>query len=307
MADCRHYEELMSAELDGTLTEAQRAELEDHVAGCPSCRELREAMRLAVHGLNDAVVEAPPELLKGIRFQMGLGRKRFGIHAKEWRFTALAAVICIVVFGVTRYYPMYTELRGSGSAKESAGYAESASYAVSAPRAVSAPEADAETTETAAAANMEDRTENGPAPGGMKSKSFAYAVDAAEGEEEAPAEAEPQAPAEPAPAAEFAQPAQKFFYEADSQPGYGAYRAVPDKENWYGVYILYGSLPEFISGSDSCVRLERDGEEQWKIPLSFCRRLEDECLADEIYYGDLMKTEGLVIVLKTGVNENGND
>jgi anti-sigma factor RsiW len=56
-----HPEELLDARLDGRLSDAERAELERHLAGCPRCRRrleaLAEARRLLRRELPD---EAPP-------------------------------------------------------------------------------------------------------------------------------------------------------------------------------------------------------------------------------------------------------
>ena len=40
MEHCENYTALISAAVDGELTEAEREELMDHLAQCPGCREV---------------------------------------------------------------------------------------------------------------------------------------------------------------------------------------------------------------------------------------------------------------------------
>ncbi|MBR3867019.1 MAG: zf-HC2 domain-containing protein [Butyricicoccus sp.] len=46
MPDCIYFENLCSASVDGTLTRAEKKELEAHLAECPACREYLEDMRV---------------------------------------------------------------------------------------------------------------------------------------------------------------------------------------------------------------------------------------------------------------------
>ena len=61
--DCRRAEELFSDHLEGSLHPVLRAELERHLAGCESCRRLREAFAEVVQELRTASeLDAPPGL-----------------------------------------------------------------------------------------------------------------------------------------------------------------------------------------------------------------------------------------------------
>lgn len=46
MPDCIYFENLCSASVDGTLSRAEKKELEAHLAECPACREYLEDMRV---------------------------------------------------------------------------------------------------------------------------------------------------------------------------------------------------------------------------------------------------------------------
>ena len=61
--DCRRAEELFSDQLDGALHPLLAAELERHLAGCASCRRLRESFGEVVLALRTAPeLDAPPGL-----------------------------------------------------------------------------------------------------------------------------------------------------------------------------------------------------------------------------------------------------
>jgi hypothetical protein len=58
--DCHRAEELLSDHLEGTLHEILRTEVERHLASCPACAELRQALAEVV-----AALHAYPELEPG--------------------------------------------------------------------------------------------------------------------------------------------------------------------------------------------------------------------------------------------------
>ena len=63
MADCGYFEELISAQLDGELTEREEEALRAHLEECENCRAYRDALR-AVTGA-EADLPAPPAELTG--------------------------------------------------------------------------------------------------------------------------------------------------------------------------------------------------------------------------------------------------
>ena len=67
--NCAEIEILICEYVDGTLPEAQRAEVERHLADCPACAELARDSAAAVAFMESAAdVEPPPELVTRILF-----------------------------------------------------------------------------------------------------------------------------------------------------------------------------------------------------------------------------------------------
>lgn len=56
MPACRHITSLLAAEPDGALRADELAEIEAHVAACPSCRQQRAVLRAVPAALRDASV-----------------------------------------------------------------------------------------------------------------------------------------------------------------------------------------------------------------------------------------------------------
>jgi anti-sigma factor RsiW len=61
--DCRTYEDLLDALLDGRLSESERKALEAHAAGCPRCSEM---LSLVTMELGDVEVPAPEGLAEAV-------------------------------------------------------------------------------------------------------------------------------------------------------------------------------------------------------------------------------------------------
>ncbi len=67
--NCAELEQLICDYVDGTLTAAQKAEVERHLETCPPCAELARDSAAAVAFMERAAdVEAPPELITRILF-----------------------------------------------------------------------------------------------------------------------------------------------------------------------------------------------------------------------------------------------
>jgi len=131
----RHPDELISASLTGDLTDAERAELDAHVARCGTCRETLAAFgveRRILGGL--PVVDAPRDLFARVR--TGIESRRFA--GPWWRrsgpalalvvsgVTVAAAVVAIVVVGK---FPLGPVGQQSGSPEPTLSFAPSGSAA----------------------------------------------------------------------------------------------------------------------------------------------------------------------------------
>ena len=67
MRTCEDYEELISARLDGALTDEERAALDAHLAGCPRCRRTAEELAQVDAALRSLAGAAPVDLTARVR------------------------------------------------------------------------------------------------------------------------------------------------------------------------------------------------------------------------------------------------
>ena len=153
MADCERYWALMSAALDGDCTDADRAELDAHLAVCPDCRAMWEQlgdMGGALHnlpkspaGLVDGIMSAVDGVEQDIPFT-NLPQNR-DIHAagraslKAWRKPILTVAslcaCCLLILGVGRFVqnmfsakssdPAFSRNETTAAADQAAGSAPS--------------------------------------------------------------------------------------------------------------------------------------------------------------------------------------
>lgn len=120
MSNCEQYWELISAGVDGALTELERARLQAHLEQCPECRALYEQMQSICGGLGE-IEAAPAGFAAGVMAEVA-GTEQLmpftaldggrDIHAagktllREWwrpirRIAGLVAC-CLIVVGVWR-------------------------------------------------------------------------------------------------------------------------------------------------------------------------------------------------------------
>lgn len=101
--NCDSYLELLSARLDGALTEAGERELEAHLASCPACRaaeaQLR-ALRTAFAGLEE--LPAPEDFARAVMERVREAEKTVPLF-KRPRFRALAGLAACAVLAVGLY------------------------------------------------------------------------------------------------------------------------------------------------------------------------------------------------------------
>lgn len=66
MNPCEHWEELLSARLDGPLTQEEARQLEDHLAACPRCRQYARELEETQKALQAWAAEPPPAVAEAI-------------------------------------------------------------------------------------------------------------------------------------------------------------------------------------------------------------------------------------------------
>jgi hypothetical protein len=107
MADCTHFEELMNAWMDGQLTGADAAALDQHCAGCPACAEKLRATRT----LKSLLSEMAPDADVPIKAQAawrGVIKAEAASHRRRRiirRVGAVAAALVLVLGGVFALKP----------------------------------------------------------------------------------------------------------------------------------------------------------------------------------------------------------
>ena len=103
--DCKRYEDLMSAALDGALSAEERQELDGHLAQCPACAALFDELREQCSalreldcpfpdGLHDRIMDGLPEQGKAPVRKIAL-----------WRRWGAAAACLVLVIAAARLLP----------------------------------------------------------------------------------------------------------------------------------------------------------------------------------------------------------
>lgn len=289
MRDHEEYEVLLSAMLDGELSEEEAAEVREHLAACGECSRYLEQLRAIREALREDRPEAPKALREGIQYKLGLEKRRRGLRFGAFgRWTAIAAVLCIAVFGVVR-------LGGSGVSRADSAAPAAGGLSMKANSAL-AETAEAERSGTGASAGTAAEPEAPPQMPAEAENGFAYIDMAAAGdvrEEEAPAEA---AVCTEADSAEKAAPAS--VYSALSLPGGDAARNALAAGDWCGVCVFYDALPEGLPADSWEPGEPAAGEkERWLLSAEDLRELRENAACDEIYFGDLSAGQGLVITV----------
>lgn len=99
--DCEQALEAISAALDGELSPVERAQLEEHLSVCQSCRALAEDFRVLSAALDAAGAAPPPELAAGVMARIAAEGKVTPISALRRRgarrWLGLAAMLALVI------------------------------------------------------------------------------------------------------------------------------------------------------------------------------------------------------------------
>lgn len=161
MPNCEKYQDLISEELDGELSEAEKADLYAHLGQCENCRRYRDALLSVEDALANDLVEPPVTLAKSVMARVeampahGNGKqtkKNNRIHIlRSIRSASLVAVAVFAIWaGVNIFSP-------KGAAKSAPAAMDMAAAAEAAPA-----EAVLEDSLTRAM-GMAEPTENSPA------------------------------------------------------------------------------------------------------------------------------------------------
>jgi len=280
---------MISARLDGELSPKEERELEEHLASCEDCRRYLRLLETVREGLREETLPGAPDTLKdGVMYKIGLEKKRsrllFGAFG---RWTAIAAVICIAVFGVARLggfggsaaksaaaekYAVYNDTVLTGGGADSASEEILGESKLAVPASLGAP-APNSTLEMGAPASAAEKNE---------------AVYESELRDEAD-EAVPEAAGVEEPTS---------VYKTGSLAGYDVGRSALGDGDYSAVCIFYDALPEDCDTSRWQTQRPAEGElERWLVTAQELKALEAEQTWNEFYFGDLSSGQGLVVVI----------
>ena len=98
---CERYLELLSARLDGALTQQEEKELMQHLQGCDACRAIARELEDIHSALAQAPqVQPPEELVRGVMERIGAQRAARRAGVRRFGTLAAAVVLCVGLYPV---------------------------------------------------------------------------------------------------------------------------------------------------------------------------------------------------------------
>ena len=93
MLSCDEALELISARLDGPLTQEETARLEEHLSACPACRTLADDLTELHEELPHLAAQPPAGLKEGVMGQIHTSKVTpFQSKKRQWRWRSLASL-----------------------------------------------------------------------------------------------------------------------------------------------------------------------------------------------------------------------
>lgn len=100
MINCERCEELMSARLDGELSQQDARLLEDHLAQCPDCQRLDRDLTSLHHRLKTLAVDPPEGFAAAVLSQLEVPAMQPKKKKKPWAAIACAAAAVVLTVAV---------------------------------------------------------------------------------------------------------------------------------------------------------------------------------------------------------------
>ena len=111
--NCEEADRFLDAYLDGELEPDKRAELEQHLAGCPECREKLERLRQLreFFTANAPHYPAPPELKAKVLARLEVARRSnfIALVRQPWLYAAALLIVSLVLAWL-KFFPNQEEL-----------------------------------------------------------------------------------------------------------------------------------------------------------------------------------------------------
>lgn len=101
MLSCDQALELISARLDGPLSQEETEELEEHLSACPACRALSDELELLHKELPTLAAQPPAGLKEGVMDQIRASKiTPFQSKKSRWRWRSLASLAAVAVLAL---------------------------------------------------------------------------------------------------------------------------------------------------------------------------------------------------------------
>jgi len=111
--NCEEADRFLDAYLDGELEPDKRAELEQHLAGCPECKEKLERLRQLreFFSANAPHYPAPPELKAKVLARLEVARRSnfIALVRQPWLYAAALLIVSLVLAWL-KFFPNQEEL-----------------------------------------------------------------------------------------------------------------------------------------------------------------------------------------------------
>lgn len=121
MDECEKYIDLISARLDGEISESEEAILNMHLENCEACRELSMLMENTRGVMTDLIVEPPAELHERIMSSISSEKNEKKRRFVFGRFTAAAAMLAVILLAVYAFPNIVRNDENAAAPAEEAG------------------------------------------------------------------------------------------------------------------------------------------------------------------------------------------
>jgi len=298
MKSCEKYIELISACIDGEISDADRSELEIHLEFCPECKKVAEAFA-AISGSFPKEEAVPENFTSGTMAKIKAeGSKPTGIKkfiSGYGKYTGLAAALVVVLLGAhvfTGGGPKETAA-APGAYMNSTGMAPMAAADTAEREPEAVPEAEMVTNDSIGFADFDaDKSAEYAMEDGISAPTEVAGGAGSDNAKPVPMPDAPEAtetPAEP-----------QFSVTVEVTDINELYKQMGYQERFYSVSRLYEPAPEtfteLINSGEATQIFKSLYEIHYKVPMAQLNELDPEVFT-EIVFDDLTAQYGLVILM----------
>lgn len=267
MMQCNEFRELLSAWLDGELSEEESAGLAEHLAVCHECSECLAEYRQISSAVSSLAVEPPENLASGIMYRVSLETKKGG-GRRFGRFTAIAAVIALLLITAASFKGLIPglEINTTSSALSESPEAQ----------ATAAPAGESEDAPVLRSGGEQSETTDDTDTASQSDTMFAITEGSAD------------------EGAEAKSALQGGGTMGSAASEYGA----SETDDVYATITIYGAVPSALE--DTTPIENEDGSQQYTVSSQLIKLLYDSLQKDSadvsIVYGNESASTGIVVV-----------